>query len=63
MKKKECRTHQYIKEGVFPFINNIDTKDFSFQEEIGVGYFIDTEGCTEEDALQIYYCPKCGKKI
>lgn len=40
-----------IKKGTFPFIN------------INEKYYIDSEGCIEDEATEIKYCPKCGKEL
>jgi hypothetical protein len=60
--KKKCRVCKYVKEGVFPFLNR-SKLGRNYRKPSAKGYFIDTEGCTEEDEIRIYYCPSCGKKL
>ena len=57
---KKCHVCRYIEKGIFPFIYSKGSKVW---DDLPKGSYIDTEGCTEEDHSQIYYCPNCGRKL
>lgn len=52
---KKCVMCEAILDKKFPFNKHLLTP-------FG-GHFIDTEGCIEEEYLQIFYCPVCGKEL